>query len=90
MAQGASGRREGRHGLARQRPSFLKRQKEQKRNAKAAAKRARRESKRQEGGAGLDGMMARVNEFGDIVEIDAPESETGEEEDQDEDEDAPN
>lgn len=59
----------GRHDLARQGPSFLKRQKELQRNARAAAKRARRESKREQGG-GLDSMMARVDEFGHIVEID--------------------
>jgi len=55
--------------LARQRPSFLKRQKEMQRHAKAAAKRARREAKRQEGASDVDSMMARVNEFGDIVDI---------------------
>jgi len=54
--------------LARQRPSFLKRQKEMQRHAKAAAKRARREAKRNEDSADLDSMMARVNEFGDIID----------------------
>lgn len=56
--------------MARQRPSFLKRQKEQQRHAKAAAKRARREAKKQDGDeSGADSMMARVDEFGDIVDI---------------------
>jgi hypothetical protein len=63
------------HDLARQRPSFLKRQKEQQRHAKAAAKRARREAKKQDGdGSGQDSMMARVNEFGDIIDIGGADS----------------
>ena len=71
--------------MARQRPSFLKRQKEQQRNARAAAKRARREAKRQEGGNGLDSMMARVNEFGDIIEVEnstTPDDENDEEDEE--------
>jgi len=39
------------------------------RHAKAAAKRARREAKRNESSGDLDSMMARVNEFGDIVDV---------------------
>jgi hypothetical protein len=64
--------------LARQRPSFLKRQKEQQRHAKAAAKRARREARKQDGDGGAqDSMMARVNEFGDIIDIGDADSAAG-------------
>lgn len=55
------------------------------RNAKAAAKRARRESRRQENGS-LDSMMARVDEFGHIIEIeDAGTDAAGDDADRDED-----
>lgn len=59
---------------AKPRPSFLKRQKEMKRKEKAAAKQALREQKRQ---SRLDGSeikgppMATLNEFGEIVDLDA-------------------
>lgn len=64
--------------MARQRPSFLKRQKEMQRNAKAAAKRARRESRRQDGG-NFDSMMARVDEFGHIIDVDDEKTEDADE-----------
>jgi hypothetical protein len=61
---------------AKPRPSFLKRQKEMKRKEKAAAKVAMREQKKQAKQEGNDrpSMMATLNEFGEIVEMDDEEA----------------
>lgn len=68
--------------MARQRPSFLKRQKEQNRIAKATAKREMRRLKKQgkiDGAGEQRSMMAELNDLGEIVEPEVDEAEDEEE-----------